>query len=133
MDQSPNWKQEIEDLHDHFGRYFRGEVDSLERVAQVLADDFRIVSPAGKEDGRQATLDAIESGHGRDDSIVITTDGHELFLETDDVMVAGYVERQRIQQNETSRLSTVVFRKDPDAPNGVVLVRVHETWEPGSP
>lgn len=132
-DRAEGWSREIVDLHVQFQRYFRGEIDSLDRVAATLADDFRIVDPRGLEHDRDATLSAIGAGHGREATIVISTLDHRLFLETDDVVVAGYVEQQEADGKLTRRLSTVVFRRDPAAPNGVVLVRVHETWEPGGP
>ena len=38
---------EIEELHVEFERWFRGEIDSLDRVEQALADDFTMVPPGG--------------------------------------------------------------------------------------
>ena len=129
----PGWSQEIVDLHVQFEQYFRGEIDSLDRVAATMADGFTIVDPRGGEHDRAATLAAIGSGFGRDPELAITTVDHRLLLETDEVVVAGYVEQQEVGGKTTRRLSTVVFRREADTPNGVVWVRVHETWEPGSP
>lgn len=133
MSSATNWAQEIEELHEHFQKFFRGEVDSLDRVEAVLAPEFRIVDPRGEEHDRQATLAGIGAGHGRNDSLVIDTLDHQLIIETDEVVVASYVERQVVDGVTTRRLSTAVFQPDAAAPNGLVLIRVHETWEPGSP
>ncbi|MEM9652076.1 MAG: DUF4440 domain-containing protein [Actinomycetota bacterium] len=136
MDDSADWVAEIVELHDRFQAYFRGEADSLDRVAAVLAEDFRIVDPRGGEHDRQGTLAGIGAGHGRSESLTIETVDHRLVLETGEVLIASYVEQQTDGDLVTRRLSTVVFRRAPhdaEAPNGLVWVRVHETWEPGSP
>jgi hypothetical protein len=133
MSSTANWAQEIKELHDHFQKFFRGEVDSLDRVEAVLAAEFRIVDPRGEEHDRQSTLAGIGAGHARNGSLVIDTEDHRLILRTDDVVVASYVERQVVDETVTRRLSTAVFQLDAAAPNGVVLIRVHETWESGSP
>lgn len=133
MSNEAGWVQEIKELHDHFQRFFRGEVDSLDRVEAVLADDFRIVDPRGEEHDRESTVQGIGSGHGKNKTLVISTLNHRLVLETDQVVVASYVEQQEVGAEVTNRLSTVVFQRESSAPNGVVLVRVHETWEAGSP
>jgi hypothetical protein len=45
-----------------------------------------------------------------------------------EMAVMTYHELQLNDGVPNQRLSTVVFRQDPAAPNGLVWVHVHETW-----
>jgi hypothetical protein len=44
------------------------------------------------------------------------------------LIVARYEERQQLNDQETRRLSTAIFQEAPTAPNGLIWLRVHETW-----
>lgn len=123
-----DWRREIIDLHRFFEAYFLGQVDSIERAASVFAPEFTFVGPHGQETNRQATLDQIQAGHAHTTSVTITTSGHRLLHATDDLVIATYVEHHQLAASSNQRLSTVVFAVDPDTPNGVAWLRVHETW-----
>ncbi|MEM9893476.1 MAG: DUF4440 domain-containing protein [Actinomycetota bacterium] len=122
------WHREIDELHAFFEAYFLGTTDSMDRVEEALADDFTIVGAHGLTSDRVATVDAIRDGHEHMRSLRIVCSRHRLLAETDDVVVAAYVETHELADKTNHRQSTVVFRRDDDGPNGLRWVRVHETW-----
>ncbi|NNC78765.1 MAG: DUF4440 domain-containing protein [Acidimicrobiales bacterium] len=122
------WKAEIIELHELFEAYFLGTEDSLERMEAVIADDFTFIGPDGSATDRNGTLAAVTAGHGHTESLVIRTVDHQLLVETPEVVVAEYIEVHELSDRTNRRLSTVVFSRDPEAPNGLVWRRVHETW-----
>lgn len=125
-----NWITEVETLHDFFAAWFAGTAESLERLEIALDPAFTIVGPDGVERSRAEIVDQIAAGEGRNSGVHISTADHALLSESRDVLVARYRELHHSGAGSTSRISTVVFRRDTDAPNGVVWLRVHETWEP---
>ena len=124
------WQNEIEELHDVFEAYFLGTIDTLERVEQVLADDFTIVGPDGIESSRAMTMQALRAAHGYTSSLRITVTDAALVAETSDSLVARYIENHQLSDRTNHRLSTVVFTSHATAPNGLQWRRVHETWLP---
>ena len=72
------WQNEIEELHDVFEAYFLGTIDTLERVEQVLADDFTIVGPDGIESSRAMTMQALRAAHGHTSSLTDYGDGRSV-------------------------------------------------------
>lgn len=123
-----DWKTEIVELHQFFEDYFLGRVDDLARVDQALADDFTIVGPNGVESSRAETVEDITGAHAHTRSLSITVTEPRLLLETDEVVVASYIENHQLSDRTNHRLSTVVFCKDSAGPNGLRWQRVHETW-----
>lgn len=129
MDWQPAIQREIEALHDVFEAYFLGTEDSLDRVEAALHPDFTFVGPDGGETDRQGTIDNIAAGHGHTSDMTITTTGHRLLRAGDDLVLATYVEAHAWTDGRGNRrLSTVAFVVDPDGPNGLRWLRVHETW-----
>jgi len=126
------WREEIEELHDFFEAYFTGAEDSLARAEAVLAPEFTIVGPDGSEADRAATIRMLQGGHAHTSDLTITTSDHRLLHDAEAVLVASYVEHHDLGDRQNHRLSTVVFRPDPAAPNGLNWLRVHETWTPDS-
>lgn len=122
------WRQEIVDLHEHFEAYFLGTIDSLERVEIALADDFTIAGPDGSISDRAQTLAALRDGHAHSESMKIVISAMNPLVENGALVVASYIESHELALRSNHRLSTVVFRCDDAAPNGVRWVRVHETW-----
>lgn len=123
-----DWRAEIIELHELFEAYFLGRTDSLDRVEEALHAEFSIVGPNGGVSDRAATLEMLRRGHAHTDSLVISTLDHTLLHQTDEVLVASYIERHELSAATNDRLSTVVFAIDPAGPNGLRWLRVHETW-----
>lgn len=127
-----DWQREIEQLHDFFADWFRGRVENRDEVfgrfADVLAVDFSMVVPDGRTVPRAPLLQGLRASHGSRPSVEIRVEQPTLIVERDGVVVARYREWQRDSEGESTRLSTVVFRRDAARPNGLVWVTVHETW-----
>lgn len=123
-----SWQREVIELHELFESYFLGATDSLARVEQALADDFTIVGPDGSVNDRDQTLAALRDGHSHTTSLAIVISEMVLLAESDEFVVASYVEGHELALRSNRRLTTVVFRRDVDGPNGLRWVRAHETW-----
>ncbi len=123
-----DWRAEIIEFHDFFQAYFLGQDDSLDRVDAALHPGFSIVGPDGGVSDRATTLEMLRQGHAHTESLVITTLDHALLHQTDEILVASYIEHHALSAATNERLSTVVFDIDPGGPNGVRWLRVHETW-----
>ncbi len=123
-----DWRAEIIELHDFFQAYFLGQEGSLDRVEAALHPGFSIVGPGGAVSDRAATLEMLRQGHAHTESLVITTLDHALLHQSEELLIASYIERHQLTAGANDRLSTVVFAIDPAGPNGVRWVRVHETW-----
>ena len=123
-----NWEREIADLHRFFEQWFKGEVDSLDRVEAALDPGFTIVGPGGGVLERSEIIEIIARDRGQRPDLRISTTEHRLLDATDDRLVTAYVEEHHGPDGETRRHSTAIFAIDEDAPNGVRWIRVHETW-----
>lgn len=121
---------EIERLHDAFVSLYTGESDEMSPVEDALAPDFEMVAPSGDVLGREAVLTMIREKVGsyapgtfgidiRNVAVVESAGG---------VTVCRYEEWQTTPDDETGRMSTVVFRSESGTPGGLSWVSVHETW-----
>ncbi len=123
-----NWKREIEELHDFFESYLGGPETSLARAERVLDDSFVIIGPEGDRRNRTETLAALTDGQGKVAGLVIKTTDHHLIHEANDLVIAGYIERQWVGDDATKRWSTATFQANPGTPNGLTWLHLHETW-----
>ena len=126
------WREEIVELHEFFRAYYLGEEDSLARAETALHPQFSIVDPRGAVADRAATLERLASAHEGLTTFDIATVDHRLLHAADDLIVAEFVEVQQRPDGSNERLSTVVFLADRAGPNGLVWLRVHQTWIAGS-
>ena len=134
---------EIAALHAWFQDWFRAEIadtdGEFERVAGALAGDFRLVSPVGSVDTRETLLAKLRSAHGarRGQNFRIWIEDFQVRCEVGDLCVVTYEEWQEqpsaTRVKTTVRLSSAVFRAQPDAPNGVEWLHLHETWRAEQP
>lgn len=118
---------EIVALHVEFEQWFRGDLENLNRVDVVLAEDFLFVSPRGDVVDRSAVLDGLRSGRGSRE-LQIRVENPTVRWHSGDVIVATYEEWHVHPDYTTSRLSTAVLTLDETAPGGLVWRHVHETW-----
>ena len=128
-------RREIEELHDFFVSWYSGECDTgdFERVEAVIAPGFAMVTPDGNQVERDAVLGMVRDGrdqyeHG---GFEIDVRNVEVVANADDYAVARYEEWQTSSDEFHGRISTVLFRSDPEAPNGLVWLTLHETWLDG--
>jgi hypothetical protein len=125
-------RREIEALHQFFEDWLRGECPNtdaaFERLRCALASDFRLIHPSGRWTTREDILTGLCDGHGRQPSLTIDIRDVRLRQATDELAVATYEEWQETGASTDGRLSTVAFRREVDAPNGLRWLHVHETW-----
>lgn len=124
----PGWHREIDELHEFFEGLFLGTISSLDRAEAALAADFTMAGPDGSVSDRVAIMAMLDAGRGHASSLRIEIEDHRLLAETDDLIIASYVEVHRLSSRDNRRQTTVVFRRVAAAPNGVQWLRAHETW-----
>lgn len=129
-------RTEVIELHRFFTWWLRGEVPNTDAafslVPDALGEDFVLVAPGGGTQERAALLSWLRGAHGsragavRDFRIWIRN--YRCRRLGPDHALACYEEWQALDGAERGRLSTAVFRRAADRPNGVVWEHVHETW-----
>lgn len=85
-----------------------------------------MVTPRGEELSREEVLSGIRDGHGGG-AVRIWIEAPTLLFETAAIVVARYQEWQQQGVDPEGRLSTVVFARDAQRPNGLRWMTVHET------
>lgn len=126
----PDWRSEVDELHQFFQALFLAEVDSVDRADAAFGSEFSFVGPDGARSGRHEVLAQLVAGRGHSSQLRIEIEGHRTIVETDDLIVAEYIEVHYFAEGENRRRSTVVFDIDPTGPNGVRWRHVHETLLP---
>ena len=127
---------EVHEFHEFVEAWLAGRAtrddETYERAHAVLADDFEIVSPSGERRSRATLLDELEAAHGlhADSSPPFEVDVREVRhrYTAGELCLVGYEEWQRVDGDETGRVSSALFRRDETAPNGVEWLHLHETW-----
>jgi hypothetical protein len=132
----PAFASEIVELHRFFEGWMSGALDPagdpVRRLEEALAPGFHRIGPDACCQGRDEVIGWIREAHaasGPDFRIEIRNP--VLRFESDDFLLATYEEWQQGGKGPDGRLSSVLFRKDPDGPNGLRWVHVHETPLPG--
>lgn len=123
-----SWHREIVELHEFFEAYFLGTIDDQHRIEQALAEDFTMAGPDGSVAPRSAVVQAIIAGHAHTNDLRIVIESPRLITETDDLVVAEYIEVHELSSRTNRRRTTVVFQRDQDGPNGLRWLRAQETW-----
>lgn len=131
----PPWHAEIVELHDFFQGWLGGTLPATDeayaRLVDTQASEFVIVTPGGERIPGPALLLQLRSAHGSRPGWRMWIENAELRFAQGGLTVATYEEwQQRADGTVTGRLSTVVFRDQPDTPNGLIWLHVHETWLP---
>ncbi len=132
--------REIIELHQFFEDWFKGTLAQTEanfdRFAHVMGEGFVIISPDGRVTEREPLLTGLWQSHGiwqeKGDGRIWIQNIH-LRQQTQNLALATYEEWQAVSGEQTARLSSVLFARQPDLPNGVAWLHVHETWLPPQP
>ncbi|MEM7332724.1 MAG: hypothetical protein AAF490_11580 [Chloroflexota bacterium] len=128
----PNWHQEVVDLHQFFQEWFRADLPqtktAFSRFAQVMHPTFHIVPPSGSLIPREKIVTGLYEGHGQSPHIKIWIEDAQLQYEGEQFLIVTYHEKQENNGEVTDRLSTAVFQPNPDLPNQLSWLHVHETW-----
>jgi hypothetical protein len=123
---------EVAELHAFFELWFVGELPetraALERFSGVLADDFRMVQPSGLTRSKGGITRDVFDAHAVHDDVTVETSTFEPRVVGPETCLGTYEEWQTVGDDRTGRISTVLFRRAPETPNGVEWVHLHETW-----
>ena len=123
--------QEVVALHAFFETWLRESesVMDFSEVEAAIGRDFRLISPDGKIDEREAVVSWIRDARGSRgldfrivafDPLAIWASGGAVLLE--------YSEEQYRDGRTTCRRSTALFLDHPAAPRGVEWRHLQETW-----
>lgn len=128
-----NWaEKEVVELHQFFEDWFVGvladDEQSFGRVADVLAEGFVIVNPAGAVAERTLLLEGLRQAHGRQADFRIWIENFRWLGQVGEMGWGMYEEWQEKAGVVSGRVSTVLFRQKPDTPNDLQWQHVHETW-----
>lgn len=121
--------REVVELHDVFTAWLGSGEGTLDRVEAVLADEFRMIDPAGRLLDRTAVMTIIGDARGRmGQGFRIEIEAAEAAAVGADHVLLTYVERQHQGATTTARRSTAILRTQERAPSGLVWVHLQETW-----
>jgi len=124
--------REIRALHQFFEEWLGGarpETDAaFRRVEAALGEGFQLIHPSGERRSRRDVLAGLRRAHGSTPGLTIEIRDVRGRRPGDALLVATYEEWQRTDEAEDGRLSTVVFARSDEAPNGLRWLHVHETW-----
>ena len=129
-----NVQKEIVQLHEFFEAWFTGRIEqneeNLRRLADVIADEFLIVSPNANIIDKATLLTNVRKAYGSqsDQPYSIRIENlHGRRLESQ-LFLAVYEEWQKVGDEDKGRLTTVVFGSKTGTPNSLEWLHVHETW-----
>jgi len=127
-----NWQKEIEDLHVFFENWLAGKAAKTEEVysrfSDSVDDSFNLISPNGVSMSRKELLPSLYQSHGKRKDVQIWTKKKKLLAQNGDILVVSYEEWQKENNEDRGIVSSAVFIIDPEKPNGVRWLHVHETW-----
>ena len=125
-------KQEVIELHQFFEDWFSAKLAQTDgnygRMTVAMNPDFHIVGPDGRMMDYPTLEKGLWAGHNSRPNFKLWVDNVQTRPLSNDIALTTYEEWQEIDGQTTARLSTAVFCKKADAPNGVAWMHVHETW-----
>lgn len=111
-------KQEVYGLHRFFEDWLGGTVgntgENLKYLEQALAEDFKMISPAGNIESRATLITGFQSGWHSLPGISIQIEEVEILQEDTTSVLALYKEKQMVNNQSNTRISTVLFKKQPE-------------------
>ena len=131
------FEAEIWEFHEALVGWFSGTLPRTEQgfsgLADVIAEDFTLISPRGGVDKAAPLMAQIEKAHGVQsvDLFSIKIQNCRLIFADEAHCLGTYEERQERKGAPTVRLSTVLFRVRADRRNGREWLHLHETWLKG--
>jgi len=131
------FEAEVEAFHVALTEWFSGTLPRTEQgfsgLADVIAEDFTLISPRGVVDEGAPLMAQIEGAHGVQSGVQFSVRIENCRLRFADGAhcLGTYEEWQERDGVTTSRLSTVLFRVRADRRHGLEWVHLHETWNKG--
>lgn len=125
-------RRELEALHAFFVDWYAGRVDeeAFDRMERVITPGFEMVTPEGQRLDRTEVLGLVRDSRGQYEpgEFDIEIKNADVVAEFADRLLMRYEEWQRAPDEENGRLSTVLFDRADDAPEGVRWLDVQETY-----
>lgn len=125
-------KLEVEQLHQFFQDWFRGELpetdEAFARFETVMAAPFEMVVPSGRIVDRAAILEAVRKVHGKEPAARIWIENHRHRFTIGNLSMVTYEEWQETDGDKRGRISSALMEVNDDTPNGVHWLHLHETW-----
>ncbi len=137
MAREQQFEAEVRAFHDALTGWFTGTVARTEQgfsaLADVIAEDFVLISPRGVVDRAAPLMSRIEGAHGVEapGAFAIRIENCDLRVADGSHCLGTYEEWQQRDGVTTSRLSTVLFRVRDDRRHGLEWLHLHETWLEG--
>jgi len=133
-----NCKIEVIGLHEFFKQWFNAEIDNTDlnfsRLSNAIHEDFMLVMPNGNTTTKKELLVQLREGYGSHKSdklpYKLWIQNFECRLIEGNTCLVTYEEWSEIEGRQNARLSSAIFRKKEEAPNGVEWFHVHETLFP---
>jgi hypothetical protein len=133
MQESVN--REIHQLHAFFKDWYRGKIDnsnsSFGRLEGILAPEFMLITSDGYTVSREQLLPLMRAEYGTKPEIEMWVDEVQCRLVAGEIALVTYQEHGTTASGPRSTLITAVLRANPQAPNGVEWVHIHEVRLPG--
>ena len=135
-------KDKIIRLHLFFQEWFTASVpnndETFDAFNSSISTEFLLISPRGVVDAKPELAASLRRAYGiqKDSKFTIEIKNCKLlYIGKDESCLMSYEEWQKTEMNdgddvETARLSTVLFRQQPNCFNGLEWVHVYETWLP---
>ena len=123
--------EEIEEIHRLIQDWMVGwagdKNEFLQRMDLSFDPEFTFVSGSGQEVGWQDFRSHICALESQSAATRIWADNIRVVAASSTLIVARFDEHERDEENSRSRVSTLVFRCNPNCPNGLAWLRLHET------
>ena len=128
-----SWQKEVEELHEFFGKWYRGQVlkEAFSRVSDVLADEFHIVTPEGHIIEKDMLLQKLRSQHSSMSDMEMKVEDVQLRFIREGMILVTYQEWGQTGQLSKRTMISAVLQSHPDKPNGLEWVHIHESLMPG--
>jgi len=131
-------KKEVIELHEFFKQWFKAEIENNDevysRLEKALNKDFLLISPDGSVSTRDKLLVQLKTGYSSHKDATIAYElwvqNIQLRLLEGNLCLVTYEEWGKVHGKINARLSSALFRKKIEAPNGVEWVHVHEVSIP---
>jgi len=134
---SDDAEREVRAFHEFLEDWLTGRLpeDDGDRADAVIPDDFEILSPTGERRSGSTLRADLRGARGAfadsDPAFEIRIGSFRRRDERERTCLVTYEEWQRVDGEWDGRVSSALFRRADDAPNGVEWVHLHETWLPG--
>ena len=127
-------EREIRQLHAFFEAWYRGTIDdtdgSFGRFETVLAPEFTLITSDGFTASREQLLPLMRAEYATKPEIEIAIKNVQLKLASGEILLATYEEHGVTANGARATLITAVLRQNPDTPNGLEWVHIHEVRLP---